>query len=87
MTQTMKNHIQKTFFINYFLHLVTNIAAIDRHSKSSRHYQIVIGILTAKRLFYLVLFLLYINKALCNKPWYISFALTGISNYIMIIWK
>ena len=48
VAQTMKNLIRKPFFINYFLHLVTNIAAIDRHSKSSRHYQVVIGILTAK---------------------------------------
>ena len=78
MAQTMKNHIRKTFFINYFLHLIPNIAAIDRHSKSSRHYQVVIGILTAKCLLYLILFLLYINKALCNKPWYIDFALAGI---------
>ena len=78
MAQTMKNHIRKPFFINYFLHLVTNIAAIDRHSKSSRHYQVVIGILTAKRLLYLILFLLYINKALCHKSRYINFALTGI---------
>ena len=78
MAQTMKNHIRKPFFINYFLHLVTNIAAINRHSKSSRHYQVVIGILTAKRLLYLILFLLYINKALCHKSRYINFALTGI---------
>ena len=78
MAQAMKNHIRKTFFINYFLHLVTNIAAIDRHSKSGRHYQVVIGILTAKRLLYLILFLLYINKALCHKSRYINFALTGI---------
>jgi len=41
-----------------------DIADIDRHSKSSRHYQVVIGILTAKCLLYLILFLLYINKAL-----------------------
>ena len=74
----MKNHIRKPFFINYFLHLVTNIAAINRHSKSSRHYQVVIGILTAKCLLYLILFLLYINKALCHKSRYINFALTGI---------
>ena len=78
VAQAMKNHIRKTFFINYFLHLVTNIAAIDRHSKSGRHYQVVIGILTAKRLLYLILFLLYINKALCHKSRYINFALTGI---------
>ena len=63
----------------YFLHLIPNIAAIDRHSKSSRHYQVVIGILTAKYLLYLVLFLLYINKTLCNKLWNIDFAFTGIS--------
>ena len=60
MAQTMKNHIRKTFSINYFLQLIPNIAAIDRHSKSSRHYQVVIGILTAKCLLYLILFLLYI---------------------------
>ena len=83
MAPTVKNHIRKTFLINYFLHLVTNITVIDRHSKRSGLYQVVIRILTAKCLLYLILFLLYINKTLCNKLWNINFAFTGILNYIV----
>lgn len=55
-----------------------NIVLLYLYFHCLRHYQVVIGILTAKRLLYLILFLLYINKALCHKSRYINFALTGI---------
>ena len=55
-----------------------NIVLLYLYFHCLRHYQVVIGILTAKRLLYLILFLLYINKAPCHKSRYINFALTGI---------
>ena len=57
-----------------------NIVLLYLYFHCLRHYQVVIGILTAKRLLYLILFLLYINKALCHKSRYINFALTGIEH-------
>ena len=48
MSETMKNHIRQSLFINNLLHLITQIAVSDRKTKGRSHDQIIILILTAQ---------------------------------------
>ena len=48
MSETMKNHIRQSLFINNLLHLITQIAVSDRKTQGRSHDQIIILILTAQ---------------------------------------
>ena len=76
MTQAVKYHIRQSFLFNNLLHLGTNMACSNWHTKSRGKHQVIILIFISKDFLCMILLCFQLLQTFSHMTWNIHFSVT-----------